>query len=300
MAEDNRNPYLVITCGNTGSGKTRLMEETLRFLGISNEPYVKILIDDIVENNLIYKREVKKIISKIERYCREKRVHCLDEDCFFCDEDWYYNNPPKFLYDDFKNAYFNARSRKNCNGINPNWDCNELNDHYLMQAIFERKNIVFEFTGQYIPTWLLTSAKLTTPYNIVVSCSVVNMENLARRNKSRASLAVRKFKENENEPAPRLPDVSVKELKKNMKQYKNILNEMYTDCIESYSVEKCGDRQINRLLVFDNNGRDLSLIFDSSLRGSRLDVVNESFGPIQDSPRRKRYRKVLKRKISSK
>ena len=83
MAEDNRNPYLVITCGNTGSGKTRLMEETLKFLGISNEPYVKILIDDIVENNLIYKREVKKIISKIERYCREKRVHCLDEDCFF-------------------------------------------------------------------------------------------------------------------------------------------------------------------------------------------------------------------------
>ena len=308
MAEykNEQGPYLIVTCGNTGSGKTGLMIETLRFLGIQNEPYVKILIDDIVENNAEYKREIKKIIHKVSILCREERRECLDEDCFYCNESWYYNNPTESLYKDFKDAYFGVRTKKNCNGINPEWTCDELNNHYLKTAINQRKNIVFEFTGQYIPDWLFSKKYLGddnrekhSPYSIVVSCSVVNFENLSERNKSRASKAVAQFKQDNNQPAPRLPNVSPHYLQGTMTQYKKILKQLYKVCMLNQREEEeeklnCGDAPINRLLVYDNNGRSLKLIFDSNISNqSDFEKIEDSFGSNM-SPRRVSRKRVVK------
>ena len=51
-------PYIIITLGPTGSGKTKLIKETISYLGVKNN-YVKILIDDLIENNNKYKEKIK-------------------------------------------------------------------------------------------------------------------------------------------------------------------------------------------------------------------------------------------------
>ena len=50
-------PYFIITAGATGAGKTSLIEKTMQHLGL-HEDYVTILIDDLVEQNAVYKKKM--------------------------------------------------------------------------------------------------------------------------------------------------------------------------------------------------------------------------------------------------
>jgi hypothetical protein len=282
--EEEEQPYLIITAGNTGSGKTGLITETLRYLGIQDKPYVKILIDDLVEMDCKYKVRVIQIINRIAAMSQIQGRP----------EEDYYNNPSEELYNLFKQAYFAVRKGPGCLGTELN--CNDLNEKNLDDAVADKKNIVFEFTGQYIPTWLLNLGKIGSSYNVVFSCSVVNLENLFIRNISRASRAVNAFKQDYGKPAPRLPDVSRDQLIQNMLQFRKILNQIYTDCIQSYSEEICGNKRINNLLVFDNNGGGLRLIFDSSFSSQAdFEAINSSFG-LDNSPRRMKRRSSSQRK----
>lgn len=54
------SPYLLIVCGPTGSGKGSLPEKVIKYLNI-NDDYVGILIDDLVEENLGYKKKCQNI-----------------------------------------------------------------------------------------------------------------------------------------------------------------------------------------------------------------------------------------------
>ena len=285
MAE-TMSPYLIITAGNTGSGKTSLIKETLRYLGIDDQPYVKILIDDLVENDCKYKIMVIQIINKIIELSRNERKT----------EREYYTEPSDELYEAFSNSYFKVRNEPGCLGTE--LSCDDLNNKNLNEAIRDRKNIIFEFTGQYIPTWLLKLEMLGDIYNVVFSCSVVNLKNLLERNTSRAFTAVQDFKEDYGKPAPRLPNVSRPKLISNVSQFKRILNQIYSNCITSYSVEICGSKRINKLLVFDNNGSRMSLIFDSDISSQTdFESINSSFGNLDESPLR-RKKSPLRRKKS--
>jgi hypothetical protein len=277
----NNNPYFIITSGVTGSGKTILITDTLKYLKIDKQDYAKILVDDLVENDKKYKKEVNMIIKKISNLCKQEKRFCLDVDCNNCDDSYYYNNPNDELYKLFSNAYFTVRKQKNCNEIDINKNCDELNDMLLKQAFVDKKNIILETTGSYIPTWVLNDEWITNEYNIVFSYSIVNVDNLYIRNIKRASTSINDFKKDNNKPAPRLPNVSRTYLKKSVKNLKLILELLYDLCILNYDDNKnmCGYKKINQLLIFDNNGKNLKLIFDSIKDKTNINKFIEKINP---------------------
>ena len=97
-----KKAYLIITTGMTGSGKTSLIEKTIEYLNIKGEKYVKILIDDIIENNDKYKQKIIKILAKIKESCKDE-VDCIEKK---------YKEPTKEMYKDFGDAYFTTRKNR--------------------------------------------------------------------------------------------------------------------------------------------------------------------------------------------
>ena len=215
-------------------------------LNISNNDYTKILIDDLVENDPKYKAKVKNIIEKVKIECKE------DADCIKNA----YNDPntiktPKNidLLKEFGDSYFEVRKSKGCGTDNSNDDskqtCDDLNDQNLKKAVTENKRVVFESTGSYIPTWLLNKEYITDEYNIVFSYTLVNLKQLIKRNKSRAITSIQKFNDDNNNPAPRLPDISEEKFGKAVLQIKTTLIDLFNSCIKDYenNTEKCGEKK---------------------------------------------------------
>ena len=251
----NEQKYFIITAGPTGSGKTSLIIETLKQLKIENEPYEKILVDDLVENDDKYKNRVNKIISDTEEEC------IYDTNKLSCEKNKY-ENPSKELLDKFKNAYFTTRQEPGCLYNKENDTCDIINDKKIKNT--SAKHIIFEFTGSYIPTWLLNLNWIHANYKIIFTYSLVHLNKLIARNKSRAFKAIEEFKNDTTKPAPRLPDISINTFQPIVNSIKNTLIKLYHNCIKSYDVKTCGERQIDRLFLFDNNGSKLELKFDSN------------------------------------
>lgn len=251
------NPYFVITAGVTGAGKTNLIEESVKYLNIT-EPYVKIVIDDLVENESRYKTLISNIIKDVLDECSKS-----DEDIQICEQNTY-NNPSDGLYKRFSDAYFSTRNSPGCNG-QPS-TCNELNDKKIRDAIKNNNNIVFEFTGSYIPTWLLNPTWIPSHYKIVMTYSLVSFSNLIKRNKSRAYHAIQMFRQNNALPAPRLPNVSREIFEKTVSQIYDVLLKLYDSCILTHDTEICGERKIDQLILFDNNESSFQLKFDSNIQ----------------------------------
>ncbi len=273
----NPLPFFIITAGATGSGKTKLIDKTFKALGISSKGHVKILVDDLIENNKIYKLKIKLIIKKINKLCKNN-IQCENDK---------YQNPDKTLLDDFSKAYYTVRKSKNCslymNHIRPkgytrNLTCDELNDLNLKQAISTRKNIILEFTGSYIPKWILSKQWLGDYFNVIFSYTIVSNDILIERNKTRTINSINEFKNDMTKPAPRLPNIN--ELPEKVELMKQILHKLYLSCIINYDTKICGTVKINRLLIFDNNIK-FKLIFDSNI--NKLDndefqnIINKSF-----------------------
>jgi hypothetical protein len=267
-------PYFIITAGATGSGKTKLVDETKKYLNIENVDMVTILVDNLVENDDKYKKKILEIINSIKTECNN------NDDC----EKEKYTNPTDTLYKKFSDAYFTTRKEENCKSVNNTnkLSCDDLNDQNIKNAIKERKNIVFEFTGSYIPTWLLDSKWIADEYIIVITYSLVTLNNLVERNKSRAYKSVKDFYVDNNMTAPRLPNVSYDAFKPILINIYNILKELYNLCIIQYNKDKCGEKKIDQLLIFDNNGTSLINIFDSKQKTFTMDeftnLIKKSFG----------------------
>lgn len=191
-----------------------------------------------------------------------------------------FNNPSQDTVDFFNRIYENARQKTNClNGNIPKIltrqssklikdTCENIRDYLLKEALDNDKNIVFERTCKDFPTKILEKfPKIKKEYEIIFSWSVVNIDELLFRNKQRTVLQlIDYFKEEKNSPIiynkiddfikgdiltlPRLPDVNkIKYIKK--------LNEIIKTFNKIYYEKK------NRLLVFDNNFVNISLIYDS-------------------------------------
>jgi hypothetical protein len=248
----NEQKYFIITAGATGSGKSSLINETRKLLKIENEPYEKILVDDLVENDEKYKKRVNKIISDTEEECQYE---------LSCEKNKY-ENPTKELLDKFKNAYFTTRQEPGCLYNKENDTCDVINDKKIKNT--SDKHIIFEFTGSYIPTWLLNLNWIHSHYKIIFTYSLVHLNKLIARNKSRAFKAIEEFKQDNSKPAPRLPDISINTFQPIVEGIKNTLIMLYNNCIKTYDVKTCGERKIDQLLLFDNNGTKLELKFDSN------------------------------------
>ena len=289
------NPYFVITAGVTGAGKTSLIDETVKYLNIT-EPYVKILVDDLVENDSRYKTLINDIIKDVLYECSK-----TDEDISICEQNTY-NNPSDGLYKRFSDAYYSTRTSTGCNG--EPLTCDDLNDVKLIDAIKNNNNIVFEMTGSYIPTWVLNPTWIPSHYIIIMTYSLVSLGNLIKRNKSRAYDTIQTFKRNNALPAPRLPNVSREIIVKTALQIYDVLLNLYDSCILTHDTEICGERKIDQLLLFDNNEKSFQLKFDSTIQTLNKEDFNElisqSFGitsdpSLREGGRRKNKRSTKKR-----
>jgi len=269
--------YFIITAGATGSGKTSLVESTLQVLGFEpNTKYTKLLIDDLIENSEEYKKNVEKIIEDVEKSCStyasvvQGKNECVEEK---------FNNPSTELFEAFNTAYQNAKNGASCPTSyeipsdflekRESMSCSALLDELIKNISKTTPQIVvFETTGRSIPTWLLDSAFIPNGYKVVFSYSIVNIPNLVTRNKSRAFLLMKQFKE-DGKVAPRLPDVSEETFTKNVSEIKETLIQLYNNCIYgNKSSNICGNVKIDRLLIFDNNDVQ-RLIYNS-----KIDIID--------------------------
>jgi hypothetical protein len=247
-------PYLIVTNGPTGSGKTKLIDETINELNIVDRKYVKVLIDDIIEGHPVYKALVKKIINNVQKKCKRK------EECITSK----YVKPDEALLKQFDEAYFSTRKNyRPCNNefTENNYNCDELNDRYLTDAITKKENIVFETQGMSIPFWLFEFVK--EDYDIIFSYSLVEFDKLLKRNVDRLLSSIQKFNSDESNPAPRLPDINVEKFSEKVNLIINALILFHSKCIIH---ETCTLAKI-RLLIFDNSDIEMKKIYDSNEEG---------------------------------
>ena len=302
--------YFIITAGPTGSGKTKLVEKTLEKLNINPKTeYTKFLIDDLIENDDDYKRLVKEIIKDVEVQCHENCDILYQKSCKIICEKFKYLNPSDNLFKKFNDAYFQIRKGIShdgqpigCINMRDEGDnCEEILDNRLKKLASGeiRPNIVvFEITGTYIPAWLLSDNFIPHDYEIVVSYALVNLENLIIRNKKRAYNSIVAFKNNSENPAPRFPNVRKKQFKKIVEKIKSTVIDLHALCIESYDIEKCGNRRIDYLFLFDNNGSEYQLIYDSKFNGPQniRMVLESALGNLEGGKRKTRQKKIKQNK----
>lgn len=237
-------PFLIITCGPTGSGKTTLAEETAKKLGLKQGDYDVLLVDALIENNPDYKKKIDAIIEEYK---------CEDGTCM--------TNPTADVYAKFGDAYFSTRKQpsESCGGKT----CDEYFDVKYKDSIKNRRNIVFESTCGYYPKWLLSPEFTPEDYNIVFSYSLVTLCNLIQRNSSRAAKQLEEYLKNkETNPAPRLPDVRYETMKKTVEGIKKVLISQTLQCGIRDVSQECVRR--SRILIFDNNTK-MTLIYDSEV-----------------------------------
>lgn len=262
-------PYFIITMGPTGSGKSTLILESFKALGFDTIPIYKTnLVDDLVEADENYAKDVWEIVDGIDEDCNHSEA-CLENA---------FTNPSKATYKKFSDAYFGSREKYN-----------EQNDKMLLADVAEGKHhIIFETTGRYFPKWLFQGFFKNTPnflnYTIVVSYTVVGLEHLIKRNKSRAYNAILQLKKT-RKIGFRLPDVSCKNYKLLADAiYKNI-NDVVAKCVrKDYDKGYCGNRRVDRMLVFDNNS-NMSLIYGTEMHGDVFDETQLPYDFDEECPR---------------
>lgn len=249
--------FLIITTGSTGSGKTALVEQIMKIINKTSRTFEKTMIDNLIENDPYYKTRVRTIIKEIEDTAIRNSVN---PETFLKN---YISNPDADLYNKFTAAYYETRKTHGCNNIETKINCDTLNDNHLFSSFDNNKNVIFEFTGGYIPTWLMD--RVPDNYTVIFAYSLVSIRQIIERNKSRAYSSIIKFKDDTTNtvPAPRLPNVEFTQIEPTMNTMNTILNKIREDCLDNINTI-CGKHKIDRLIIFDNN-TTMELLFDSNV-----------------------------------
>ena len=264
---DYRKPFFIVTLGPTGSGKSTLLEKTIKYknLGLNPKKFISVSIDDLVERSPIYKKAVKNIIKQNECWDSNTNNITTSDSCNL-------KNPSPELFEAFEKTYWDARMIQ-CNKSESK-GCDAINDDKLGEAIRNNDNIIVETTGRTLPLWhveqILDNAE-NIDYNIIFIYSLVNFDELMKRNKSRAAKQVKEFMTSPYEnPAPRLPDVSEKVFKELTTNIVNNLLTLRNICMATKTPppDDCGkinNSNMFTLLIFDNNTRRSNVIYDSTI-----------------------------------
>jgi len=240
-------PILLITIGPTGSGKSGLIDQSIKQLNRPGE-WHQFLIDDYVENDPIYKKQVLGILTDELR----SQLDALIE-------------PTPELYSKFNDAYFSVRKNIGC-GRAGQGGCDAQFDKDIEEAIQAGQNIVFEMTGTYYPKWLVE--KTQGRYEIVLAYTLVNICELVQRNTNRAVISSKRFISNPLQvPAPRLPNVSASgPYRDNVEKVKQVFFQIIdNNCLavqqqSQLNREFCSPYPISRILLFDNNVSPMRLV----------------------------------------
>lgn len=249
-------PFVIITLGPTGAGKTGLVEQTIIHCKLNSNPPPKVfLVDDLVVNNQKYKDEVVKIIEK-----NKMTVATLENDI----------TKPQVVKE-FNDVYGSVRTSKGCVSSESD-NCDNVLDYQMKTAIEANESFVLEITGFSIPKWVFDINWLganTDLYDVFVSCVLVSsLDTLITRNMSRFRQAFTLFMDSQiNNPAPRLPNITKKTFNENILTIKETINTMYNQCVLTKNESICGKKHIDRMLLFSNNQR-MRLEFDSTIHKS--------------------------------
>jgi hypothetical protein len=262
-------PILLITIGPTGSGKTALIDESIKQLHHPGE-WHQYLIDDYVENDAIYKKRVLDILTSQ----LQGKLDTLIQ-------------PTPNLYSEFNDAYFSVRKSLGC-GRAGKGGCDAQFDEDIDAAIMSGQNVVFETTGTYYPAWL--AEKTQGRYQIVLSYTLVNLCDLVRRNTNRAVASAKKFISNPVQiPAPRLPNVSASgPYRDNVSKIRQVFFDIVNNnCLSKsksgspLNTQFCSPYPISKIFLFDNNKYPMQLVAtlqqDSPLDTDKLNNIFDNF-----------------------
>ena len=293
-----KKPFVIITVGPTGSGKTGLVKKTIEYCNLPSSPTPRVyLVDDLVVVNPEYKKRVKAIIDGFKI-----TVDNVEE---------FMENPE--VIKAFNEAYFGVRNGKdkqdephkiNCvEGVERN--CNIVNDDEMRKAIASNESFVLEITGRDFPKWFLETGKgwlgeVTEKYDVYVTgVFVYDLDELIKRNKDRFKRSFELFlSDPANNPGPRLPDIRKDNFNASIITIRNTIRDMYKTCVlpKDKDITKCGNENIDRLLLYKNN-EDMQLVFDSLNPSTDFDTVIEGlYKEVPTSGGRKRKTCNIKRK----
>jgi len=246
-------PYIIVTNGPTGSGKSVLMKKVIKHYGLEKE-YRTFLIDDLIESNEWYKQSIDLLI--VEECKSRDLCPALKERL---------NHPDSEFYEKFSSLYYKYRGKTNekwCN--NKTTTCNDFLDHLLEESIRRRDNIVFETVGTYYAKWLIDKLH---GYKVYFAFTILDFDENIRRNNMRAVTQMRKYIHDRTTNAPRLPDVSVDHLSKTIKQIGvNLLSLMTQKMFDTLP-------EVHHIIVFDNTTESNVVIYDSDTVSTMAHVV---------------------------
>jgi hypothetical protein len=254
------NPYILITCGPTGSGKSSLIDKSLRYLKLE-KPLDKniFIIDNLVEKHPNYKEKSKKILEKYfsntkPNGIKQKIINLLHTPI---------NNINNSIFKNFTDAYFNTRNK----GLDEIFRIN------INLAIENNENFILETTGRSFPTiigWTNDKYKVFISYSLIEFCTLIDRN--IKRMVDQIELFLKK-----NSLAPRLPDIRLQKF-----------GEVVTIILQKLIaiIDKCNsgicktnsnfDTSTNRkfnLLIFDNTTSNDVPIFDSDDKSKNLDEI---------------------------
>lgn len=265
----NQRPILLITAGTTGAGKSALMRNAVNEIGMHPDQFRQFLIDDLVERDPEYQARVREILETLQA---NGGLELLLE-------------PTEELYKQFTDAYFYVRG-EGC-GMAGQGGCNSVLDAGLDDALANRDNIIFEFTGQYFPKWLVE--KTNGDYDIVMAYTLVELCELFERNRTRALNATQEFLATGG-PAPRLPNVSRGgPYRGSVENLKNVFFQIIeNDCLNQrgeINLDFCSQFNLDRILLFNNNPQQMELIANLS-RNQQVprDVLEGFFQQYMSTP----------------
>jgi hypothetical protein len=201
-------PIMLITSGPTGSGKSKLPNVVFDLLGIENPAHETILIDDFVEKDATYKKEIYKILSEykknentVEAEFTEENLTDVDLRSKFNDQYWATrlaskkrltnltdDHPIRCNYTpgiDTDKIDIKQEKGETCAKLNPT-DSNEfeycsiMHDVQLRQSI-GKKNVVYETQGTSFPYWLWDNCFVTEKTPIIIAYSLVKRDELRTR-----------------------------------------------------------------------------------------------------------------------
>jgi len=304
---------LLLVCGPTASGKGSLPTKVSKYLVINNKfkkgNYISLLIDDLVEINKGYIKDINNYLDNLLRKYSENefkniiknsnkhidiintfgyfyKKHRLCTDCNTGMRLYNLRGTNRDKCDNLDNdiqklSHLSSTTSKENRTLNrESLSCDELNDKYLEKAIKNNNNILLETTGIFFPNWLFKMYKKELiNYKVIIAWSILDICELIKRNKLRTlnqfnKWLIEKKERNKINTVPRLPDIRFEIYKKDL----TLIIKTLIDFIKENEKNNklIGDNKI-RILIFDNTSQDVDVIYDNEMHTNIKNITNEIY-----------------------
>jgi guanylate kinase len=245
---------MIVMAGPTGVGKSSSLQFVQQEFDLDAFSFKKFLVDDLVENSEMYKKQVDTIITSL----------CDNDSSDKCSEK-ILNEKAKEAIPLFSNAYFSSRQKGCCPpGDPPYCSCEHINLNSMDQAIARKKNIVFETTMYVIDH--IYNVTQNYGYKVIVTFSIAKLSVMIERMKKRLKESFSKYiQDRKIHPAPRLPNFSADFFEKNVREIEDRIVKTVSLQKTKYLPNGRGPYEFH-LLILNNSaekGRP-QLIYDSS------------------------------------